>query len=149
MVGVLPAYATILLVQTDDVLDGQGISFIIAKAARKVLDCAETVAAYGQIVGAASSSSIPEVEGLFAVIRTAWVYVECQCIVSLNRLCVALASIRYGHLTHAEPVEDRATIIPDIMYSETLSIIETNSESPFLPMHAILIENFETWTLGL
>lgn len=86
-VGVLPADAIVLLMDTDDV--GGDLTFTVRSSndAIKVLDYTKAVASELEVVGAVSKTTITKVEGLFAVERGARVGVGYGLANILAKIC--------------------------------------------------------------
>ena len=63
VVGVLPADASILLVNAHHILHGRWLSFVIRQDSTEIVDGTKTIAAQLQIVGHHPCASISEVEG--------------------------------------------------------------------------------------
>lgn len=70
-VGVLPADAVVLLVQTDDVGMRRGFAVTADDDGIEILDHAQAVAAEGKIVGAVTGTTVSEIEGLLSLERRA------------------------------------------------------------------------------
>ena len=50
-----------------------------------------------------------------------------------------LTSVWHGHLGDIQTVENVALVVCDIVEDETLPVIESNPEAPFLPVNGVAI----------
>jgi hypothetical protein len=62
--------------------------------------------------------------------------VEC----SLSWIWGSWIAVWYEHLSQRKAIEQASSIISNVMESETLSVVEANSELPFLPGQTIAFD---------
>lgn len=62
---------------------------------------------------------------------------------------VSLTTVGNRHLTHTKTIEQFPTIVPHVVDSHSLPIVEADSEPPFLPLDKILVGDGETRALRL
>src|ERR1700737_2550174 len=97
---------------------------ILLSAPLKVnLDHTETVTTQFEVVGSDPGADVAKIEGRFAVVRR-------------SRVGVWDKHVRYG-----QAIEDASAVIADIMQGQSLTVIETDAESPFLPFYDIPVDS--------
>lgn len=87
----------------------------------RYLNNTEAIAAQLEIVGGDTSTNISEVEGRLAMIGSARV------------------RIRNKHVRKRQAIKDASSVISNVMQGRALAIIETYTESPFLPLDDVPI----------
>ena len=105
VVGVLPADAAVLLVNTHAVGQVHRLAFVIGDDGGEVLDVAQAVAAQLQVVGHGAGAGVAEVEGRFLVEWVAWV------------------RVRDVHVGEGKAVEERSRVVRDVVQDHAFTLV--------------------------